>query len=80
MKGDMKDGMKEGMCMNCDGGSCGCKCMHHKIVPVIITLFGALFLAGNAGWVSMETVQWGWPALITAAGLTKLGSRWCKCC
>lgn len=77
----MKEGMKDGMCMNCDhDGGCHCKCPHHKIVPVLVVLFGALFWAGNWGWVSMATVQTWWPVLVTAAGATKLGSRCCKCC
>lgn len=76
-----KEEMKEGMCMNCshDGG-CGCKCMHHKIVPVLVVAFGALFWAGNWGWVSADAVQTWWPVLVTAAGVTKLARGWCRCC
>ena len=73
MMGEMKEGMMDGKM----GGMC--KCPHHKVVPGLTVLFGLLFLAGNMGWVSMETVAW-WPVLVILAGLMKMSRGMCKCC
>lgn len=54
--------------------------MHHKMVPLMATLFGLLFLGKALGWVSMETTDWVWPILVLVGGLTKLCSGRCKCC
>jgi hypothetical protein len=57
-----------------------CKCPHHKVVPGLTVLFGLLFLAGYMGWVSMNTVQLGWPILVILAGIMKMSRGMCKCC
>lgn len=57
-----------------------CRCPHHKVKPVLVILFGVLFLLGSYGVVSEHTVEIGWPILVILAGLMKLFSGWCKCC
>lgn len=57
-----------------------CTCMHHKIVPILVVLFGLLFLLGAFGTVSARTVEVGWPILVILAGLMKMSERMCKCC
>ena len=56
-----------------------CKCPHHKMGGVFAILFGLLFLGGKLNWVSADVVSW-WPALVVAAGLSKLAESKCKCC
>jgi hypothetical protein len=60
------------------GKTCGC--MHHKMIPLLIVLIGVVFLLGNLGKISMETVSIIWPALVILAGLQKMFSGMCKCC
>ncbi len=57
-----------------------CKCSHHKMGPVLVILFGLLFLGGTLGWWGSNVVNLGWPVLVIIAGLTKLCAGWCKCC
>ncbi len=78
--------MKEGGACGCGGdcgGSCGgksCGCIHHKMVPLMITLIGLVFLAKAMMWVSVATADWVWPILLIIAGLTKMYGSKCKCC
>lgn len=57
-----------------------CRCPHHSMLGVFVTLFGLLFLAGNLDWVGENVVSIGWPLIVLAAGLTKLVSPKCTCC
>ncbi len=57
-----------------------CKCPHHKILPVLVVLFGLLFLGGNLGWWGWNVVNVGWPILVIIGGAMKLGKGMCKCC
>ncbi len=66
-------------CANC-GISGGCKCPHHKMVPLFITLIGAVFLLQAFDAVSASFTAWAWPLLVTLIGLTKLMGGNCKCC
>lgn len=74
----MMEGMSGGggTCATC----CKCKCMHHKFVPGLVFLFGALFLLHNLGYVASGFVDLAWPSLVALAGLSKLSSGMCKCC
>lgn len=65
----------------CGGGHCGsgCRCPHHKVPSLLVTLFGLLFLLKALGAVSMELVDLLWPILVLLLGLTKLTSGKCKC-
>lgn len=57
-----------------------CKCPHHKMLGVFVTLFGLLFLGGALGWWGSGVVNIGWPVVVVLAGLFKLMSGRCKCC
>ncbi|MDP3901290.1 MAG: hypothetical protein Q8Q38_03105 [bacterium] len=57
-----------------------CGCSHHKVIPVLIVLFGALFFLGEIDVVSSGTVSLWWPIIVMAGGLTKLTAKACKCC
>jgi len=59
-----------------------CKCHHHKVIPVLVILFGLTFLLGTWGTLSSDTVNIVWPVLVILAGLMKLCSKsgMCKCC
>lgn len=61
-------------------GSGMCKCPHHKTTPVLIVLFGLLFLLGALDVFTSEFVAVTWPILVILGGLSKLTSGMCKCC
>ena len=65
------------------GKACACKtcgCPHHKALPVLVILFGLLFLLSNMNVVSSSMVSTWWPVLVIAGGLVKLMKNKCKCC
>ncbi len=67
--------------MNKGGGAMVCKCPHHKMVPLLVTLFGLDFLLHSLGWwVSDSFLAVSWPVLVTLAGFMKLSKGMCKCC
>lgn len=57
-----------------------CRCPHHKVVPMLIFVFGLLFLLGAVKVVSMDMVNIIWPILVMAGGLMKASKGKCKCC
>ena len=57
-----------------------CKCPHHKFMPLLIVVFGLLFLGGNLGWWSWGVVNMGWPVLVIIGGAMKMMEGKCKCC
>lgn len=57
-----------------------CRCPHHKMVPLFITLLGLVFLLGNVGVLSGGFVGIAWPILLLLIGLQKLSRGMCKCC
>ena len=57
-----------------------CGCMHHKMVPIFVVLFGLTFLLGNLNILTTVAVSYIWPLLVIVAGLTKMSSGMCKCC
>ncbi|MDB5237169.1 MAG: hypothetical protein JWL88_271 [Parcubacteria group bacterium] len=58
----------------------GCRCMHHKIVPILIILFGLNFLLGTLGYLNITIARFGWPVIIMLIGLVQLFSGSCACC
>ncbi|GMU26075.1 hypothetical protein KJZ71_03585 [Patescibacteria group bacterium] len=50
------------------------------MVPLFITLIGAVFLLQAFDAVSASFTAWAWPLLVTLIGLTKLMGGNCKCC
>ncbi len=59
-----------------------CKCPHHKVMPVLVVLFGLTFLLEGWGVVSSSFAMTAWPVLVILAGLMKFGEKsgMCKCC
>lgn len=57
-----------------------CDCLHHKIIPALIILFGLIFLLQGLGEISKEFVNIVWPVIVILGGLTKLLKGMCKCC
>lgn len=75
--------MEGGGCCGGNGGGCGsggCKCPHHKMVPLSVFLIGLTFLLGNLGTLSVRTVGIVWPILLGLIGLQQLFGYKCKCC
>jgi hypothetical protein len=70
---------KDISCGNCGRG---CGCVHHKVMPLLVVVFGLVFLLGALGKMSMETVNVVWPVIVIIAGLKKMamGMGMCKCC
>ncbi len=60
------------------GGKCDCS--HHKAVPIIVVLFGLLFLLEALNVITPDVVGVVWPILVIIGGLTHLFSGNCKCC
>jgi hypothetical protein len=57
-----------------------CNCNHHKVIPLLIALFGLLFLLRALDVFGQHTTDVIWPILVIAAGLTKMFSGMCRCC
>ena len=59
-------------------GMCGC--MHHKMLPLFVVVFGLVFLLGNLNILTQAAVTTTWPILVMLAGLSKMMGSNCKCC
>lgn len=64
--------------MKMEGKTCGCGC--HKALPIIVILFGLLFLLGALNIVTWWFVDVAWPILVIIAGFVKLCKGKCGCC
>ena len=56
-----------------------CLCKHHRIVPILIMLFGLTFLL-----YALNLLSWGaaaiiWPIIVILTGLAKLKGGLCAC-
>ena len=79
MENKMMGGQQGGnMCGHHD--MCGCRCMHHKVWPLLIIVFGLMFLLRAVGSVTWETVNIVWPLIVIGLGISKLFRGMCKCC
>jgi len=56
-----------------------CRCGHHKITPVLVILFGLLFLGEHFGVFSAMFTSTAWPILVIVWGLSKWMGGSCKC-
>ena len=61
-----------------EGKTCGCGC--HKGFPILVILFGLVFLLSALNVVTMAFVGIAWPILVIIAGLMKLMKGKCGCC
>jgi hypothetical protein len=59
------------------GKTCGCGC--HKVMPILVILFGLDFLLGMLGVLTMGFVNIVWPVLIIIAGCMKFCKGSCSC-
>ena len=82
-------------CENCPcrGGACNtcgktsgrccnmsvCPCGHHKIMPLLIILFGIIFLLSSLSVMSMAMAYVLGSVIVILAGLAKLFGGSCKC-
>lgn len=72
-------------CENCpckggDGCKPGvCSCGHHKIMPVLIILFGLVFFLKALNVLSAGATAVIWPIIVILAGLAKWKGGVCKC-
>ena len=57
-----------------------CACPHHKIMPVLVVVFGLVFLLGSWNIFTASAVSTLWPLIVIVAGLLKMGQGKCKCC
>ena len=59
-----------------------CSCSHHKVMPVLVILFGLTFLLGALGILASGFVNIVWPIIVIAGGLMKWANKsgMCKCC
>lgn len=66
--------------MSGGGATNVCRCVHHKTIPILIVVFGVLFLLGALEVISVRIVSIVWPLLVIAGGLQKMMQGKCKCC
>jgi hypothetical protein len=59
------------------GKMCGCGC--HKVIPVLVILFGLDFLLGVVGTLTWGFVNVSWPVLVIIAGCMMFFKRSCGC-
>jgi hypothetical protein len=57
-----------------------CRCPHHKVIPLLVALFGLVFLLKGLGFVGEGMVAIVWPTIVLIAGLMKATESYCKCC
>ncbi len=62
----------------CSKSKCCCPC--HKVMSILVILFGLTFLLGALDILSADTVQLVWPFIIILAGLKSMCAGGCKCC
>jgi hypothetical protein len=61
-----------------DGMVCSCKC--HSMMPIIVVIFGLLFLLSSLGVIPENIVSIVWPLIVIWAGVSKFMQKRCKCC
>jgi len=57
-----------------------CHCGHHKMMPVLVIIFGLVFLLAEFNVLTWGFVNVTWPILIIIFGVGKLMSGKCTCC
>ena len=58
----------------------GCKCPHHKVVPLFIFVIGLIFFLHAFSLVSQRFTDIVWPLVLMLIGLQKMFSHKCNCC
>ncbi len=57
-----------------------CRCPHHSMMGLFITLIALTILSNHLGFLSDGTSGIVWPVLLGLIGLQKGFNRMCKCC
>lgn len=57
-----------------------CKCPHHKMGPLFLTLIGLVFLLQALEVVTATFTATAWPVLLMLIGLQKMMGGMCTCC
>lgn len=65
--------------MNHMNSAPACQCGHHKIVPILVVLFGLTFLLEHLGVFTASFTDIAWPVLVILVGLVKVRSGGCRC-
>ena len=61
------------------GKSCKCPC--HKVMGILVSFIGVLFLLRHFAVIDQDTLAVMWPILLILVGLNKAyGKGMCKCC
>jgi hypothetical protein len=63
---------------NAEGKGKTCGCGHHKTLPILVILFGLVFLLESLNVVTWGFVNIAWPILVIILGCVKLSK--CGCC
>lgn len=58
----------------------GCSCFCHKVIGLLIALFGLTFLLKDVGVYGDYVNNIVWPSLILLGGLKKMFGGMCGCC
>lgn len=62
------------------GAANSCKCPHHLMIPLLITLIGVVLLLKALNVLSAGLADIIWPILLILIGLQKMMAKTCKCC
>ena len=65
-----------GECGSCDMGKCGCK----MATPILVILFGLVFLLNATGVISAYVLSMVWSIIIILIGVAKLAKKMCNKC
>ena len=65
-----------GECGSCDISKCGCKIA----TPILVILFGLVFLLNTTGIISDYALSMAWPIIIILIGVAKLIKKMCNKC
>lgn len=57
-----------------------CRCPHHSLTWIFISLLGLTVFLGNMGIIAEQTASVIWPVFLMLIGLQKAIGRRCKCC
>ena len=68
------------MSSECCSKEGSCECMCHKMLSVLVFLFGLVFLLDAMAVISHAMAYMIWPVIVMVAGATMFFKGSCKCC
>ena len=57
-----------------------CRCPHHSLTWIFLSLLGLTIFLGNMGVIAEHTASVIWPVFLILIGLQKAIDKRCKCC